>query len=278
MKLYLSILTLVFSTNLLPSQIPVETYREEISSLNGDQEIFNYWKKLEAVDQEILVNLTDVRKADSLSIDQMIRTALVFEIHGTNKYTKYNSVPIINLSHNYVGSSQLAFWPIIERCSEIGGVIDTIGGEYPAYVLESVSLTFYNYSLFAQESKYPELLEHLSHEHTTNVVAELEESFQTQRTLSNLRLIEVMNSWYNQSYKEIDRSKTFSLVEMSDGKVYINHHGRFQQLDLIQGLHDSQTYRIVNEPFGWSYIYRNDGSLSLVDKDGSILMEYTIAD
>lgn len=271
-----ALLTLLFIMNFSFSQIPIEEYRVEIENLKSKELLYEYWNKLYKIDQEVLVNSTDLKIADSISTSNMIRTALIFDIHGMKAYNPNGFLPILNLSHNYIGQSQIAYWQIIEKCAEIGGAIESFGGKYPAYQLESVSLTFYNYSLINQETQYPNLVRKLSEIKTLNIVDELQKSLEYQNELRKLNEVTVLNSWYLQSFKnQIDEGE-FSLVKMSDGNVYKKSHGRIQKLELINTNSKSKIYRIENEPFDWKYVYENDGNLSLIDGEENDLIKYTL--
>jgi hypothetical protein len=274
------ILTILFSVNFGFSQIPIEEYRAEIEQLETDTQVNEYWKDLHKIDQEILVNTSDLKIADSISISNMIKTAILFDIHETKGYNSggYSGfLPILNLSHNYIGQSQLAYWSIIEKCAEIGGAIDSFGGKYPAYQLEQVSLTFYYYSLFNQETKYPNLVRKLSKIKTVNIVDELLKSLEYQNELRKLSEVAVLNSWYLQNHKDRIDEGEFSIVKMSDDNVYLKKYGRIQKLELIKTGAKSKTYRIENEPFGWNYVYENDGGLTLIDEKENELINYTLA-
>ena len=275
-----TLLILLFLVNFSFSQIPIEEYRTEVENLKSVNELEAYWNKLYRIDQEVLVNTTDLRIADSISISNMIKTTLMFDIHKSNGYKPNGSsglLTVLNLSHNYIGQCQIAYWPIIEKCAEIGGAIDSFGGKYPAYQLESVSLTFYNYSLSNQELKYPELLNKLSKIKRDHIVDELLKSYQNQNKLRELNEVAVLNSWYLQSFKNQKDKGEFSFVKMSDNNLYIKKYKRIEKLELIETKEKSKIYRIENEPFGWTYIYGNNGSLSLVDHEKNELIKYTLA-
>jgi hypothetical protein len=274
------LLTILLSVSFGFSQIPIEEYRAEIEKLETDTQVNEYWNDLHKIDQEILVNTSDLKIADSISISNMIKTSLIFDIHETKGYNSrgYSGfLSILNLSHNYIGQSQIAYWPIIEKCAEIGGAIESFGGKYPAYQLESVSLTFYNYSLFNQDEKYPILVSKLSEIESVNIVDELLKSFRYQNELRKLSEVTVLNSWYRQSFKDRTDEGEFSIVKMSDENVYLKKFDRIQKLELIKAGAESKIYRIENEPFGWNYIYGNDGSLTLVDEKENELINYTLA-
>ncbi|WP_405377754.1 hypothetical protein [Nonlabens sp. Asnod3-A02] len=279
-KNFAILLTTLLSISFGFSQIPIKEYRAEIEQLETDAQINEYWNDLHKIDQEILVKTSDLKIADSISISNMIKTSLIFDIHGTKGYNSrgYSGfLPILNLSHNYIGQSQIAYWPVIEMCAEIGGAIESFGGKYPAYQLESVSLTFYNYSLYNQEEKYPILVSKLSEIKTLNIADELLKSFKHQNQLRKLSEVAVLNKWYRQSFKDRIDEGEFSIVKMSDDNLYLKKYGRIQKLELIKTRAESKTYRIENEPFGWNYVYGNDGSLTLIDEKENQLIKYTLA-
>ncbi|OIQ26935.1 MAG: hypothetical protein BM564_13605 [Bacteroidetes bacterium MedPE-SWsnd-G2] len=280
MRKHIAILiTLLLSISFSYSQIPVEKYREEIKKLKTEKEINEYWNDLYKLDQEVLVKSSNLRTADSISISNMIKTAIIFEIHGTKGYNSNGNsglLPILNLSHNYIGQSQIAYWPIIEQCLEIGGAIKSFGGKYPAYQLDCVSLTFYNYSLFNQKEKYSILINKLSELETLNIVDELLKSFQYQNELRKLSEVAVLNSWHRQSFKDQPDEGEFSIVKMSDDNLYLKKYGRIQKFELLKANNKYKEYKIENEPFGWKYIYGEDGSLSLIDEKDNELIKYTL--
>lgn len=273
-KLILSIL-FILSIKTASAQIPVNEYRKEILNLKTDTDFQIYWDKLYKIDQEILVKLDDTKKADSLSIDNMIRTALLFEIHGEKVYNPNNVVPIVNLTHNIIGDCQIAFWSIIKKCSKVGGVIDRFGGKFPTYQLESVGLTFYNYSFLNQESKYTLLVDKMDLATNENVVLNLLKAFENQKRLYRLKEIKVLNEWFAQPFIDLKEEDTFSFVLMSDEQLYVKKRINLQKLQLVQSKSKSKIYRIEKEPFGWTYEYGTNGSLTLRDEKENTLIEYT---
>jgi len=64
---------------------------------------------------------------------------------------------------------------------------------------------------------------------------------------------------------------------MSDDSPYLKNFGRIQRLNSIETKPDSKIYQIENEPFGWTYIYGNNGSLTLIDNKKNELITYTLA-
>ena len=260
----------------MTAQIPVSQYRQEIMNLNTNESIEDYWGKLLKIDQEILVNIEGTANIDSLSIDNMIRTALLFEIHGEKIYNPYNIVPIMNLAHNNVGSSKIAFWSIIKRCRHVAENQENFGKSYPEYVLEAFGLTFYYYSFLNQDSKYPTALKKLDALTNDNVVENLLVAYNNQKKTYKLKEVKIINEWYKQAFENsLEDEGTFSFVEMSDKKIYIKLSNRIQKLIALKSNENGIIYRIENEPFGWTYAYSKDGNLTLRDENEKTLITYT---
>lgn len=267
-------LPLFFISNFLFAQIPVEEYRKEIINLTTEEQIDDYWAKLLKIDQEILVKTKDSKKIDSISISNMIRTALLFEIHKDKIYKPNNYLPILNLSHNYIGECKIAFWPIIEKCKKTGGIIDDFGGKYPSYVLESISLTFYSYSLLNHEEKYQNLISKLALLSNDNVVNNLVISFEKQKEIENLKEIKVLNKWHIEPIENTFEDGFFEFVKMSDKNIYLRKSDRLQKLKCLESNKKTKTYQIENDPFGWTYEYSKKGDLVLKDENNNILFSY----
>jgi len=276
MKTYLNLSCIIlFGITISSAQIPIDVYTSEISQLKTRKEIDGYWKNLENLDQNVLLKIENQKKYDSMAVCNLIRTTLMYKIHGSKAHKSNNVTPIINLSHNYNGMSSISFWPIIKKCSELGGVIKSFGGSYPAYELEAISGTYYGYSLFGQEAKYPELIKKLNNKQKNTVIENLLKAFEYQNKLYNLKTNNVLNSWTLQSFKDRKENGFFEFVRMSDNSIYLRKHGRLQKLTLVKTKTTSKIYEIENEPFGWYYEYKNNGDLSLYDDKNEVLIEYT---
>lgn len=266
---------LLFLNGICYSQIPIDRYRLEIQNLKNEQELKAYWEKLYKIDQEILIKTKNTETADSISIDNMIRTALIFEIHGADSYRTDNVLPILNLSHNYIGECNIAFWSIIKSCAKVGGVIDEMGGKFPAYELESVALSFYSYSLLFQETKYEDLVNRLDALSNDSVVKHLLEAFEHQKYLRSLTEVRILNQWFIQPFEDIKTENKFEFIWMSDNEIYLRIAERVQKLKLIETTEHSKKYQIDKEPFGWIFEYKNDGNLILKDDKGLTLIAYS---
>ena len=257
-------------------QIPIEQYETEIKALGTEDDIESYWNKLIEIDQNILVHERDVFKSDSISIDLMIRTSLLFQIHDTIGYNRFGNVlPVLNLTHSKLGYCQLIYWPIIEKCAALGGVISDLGGKFPAYELESISLHFYNYSLFRQEPKYLNLLNALKGKDIDSIVPQLVTSFQNQKYFYKLGEQKVIGRWINQPFTNLKEDSSFEIILMADGNYYIKQNQRLQKLIETKLKRGIRKYKIENEPFGWVYRMDSHGNLVLLDEKGDILISYT---
>lgn len=270
----ITILTLLVLTLACNSDRYLETYTSEISELKTEEEKATYWKLLEHLDQVTYLEETkNVVSGDSISIMNMIRTALMFEVHGTTIYKPNNTVPILNLSHNYYGDSNLAFWPIIQKCKTVGGIIESFGGKFPKYQLEGIALTFYDYSLLANNSEYSQLLKKLNDKTYPKVSTELAKIHKKQMDLIQLEELNLVGTWKRQHIKNNDDMGTFELVSMSDNNLYLRRKHRLHQLITISEDEQTTTYKIENEPFGWMYKL-SQGKLSLIDDLNNTLITY----
>lgn len=276
MKRYILIFLIFFNCdNAVKAQIPIDTYKKDITNLKTVKDINEYWQNLHKIDQEILVKLKNIKEADSLSIDLMIRTALMFEIHSDTVYESTNVVPILNFSHNNKGIASLAFWPIIMKCKEKGGVINSFGGMFPAYELEVVSLNFYNYSLLNQESRYPDLIKMLDKKSDEKVSSNLIAVFENLKKNNELTKIESLGKWILQPSVNLKEDGFFEFLVLSDNNIYIKKNESVQKLILIEKTTTSNIYRIEKEPFGWFYKFEEGRNLSLLDENGMVLIEYS---
>jgi hypothetical protein len=273
------ILLSFISSNLSFSQIEIDKYRTEICNLDSDIKFENYWNQLLEIDQNILVNTKDHKKADSISSSLMVRTALLFEIHGDKVYKPNNLVPILNLSHNNISESSIVFWTIIEKCKMVGGIIDTFGGFFPAYQLECVSLDFYNYTLNQEEKEemYPDLRKKLNQIKTNDIVTALIESYNYQKQLYTLKEIKSIGKWSLQSFKNEILYVSFEFVKMSDNNIYIKQNNKIQKLIMLKKHKGVKIFKIENEPFGWNYELLKNGILFLKDDKNEVLIQYTKA-
>ena len=255
------------------SQIPMGKIEKEIRNLKTEKQKEKYWKKLEYLDQEILLNAESTAIYDSISIDNMIRTAMMFEIHGV----KDHIIPIVNLSHNYIDDAQIAYWAIILQSVEKGGVvIKSAGGGYPAYQLESISMKFYNgYSLLNQESIYPQLLQKIKVDLSQKSSSRLFNLYEEHKKLQKTPIKQVIGKWKKQSFKDWTEIGFFELVATNNDELLLKNNERLQKLILIESNSEFKYYRVENEPFGWFYKLDNEGDLSLINDENQVLISYS---
>jgi hypothetical protein len=209
----------------------------------------------------------------------MVRTALLFEIHGDKVYKPNNLVPILNLSHNNISKSSIVFWTILEKCKMVGGMIDSFGGTFPAYQLECVSLDFYNYSLNQEEKveMYLDLRKKLNQIKTSDIVTALIESYNSQKQLHTLKEIKRIGKWSLQSVENEILEGSFEFIKMSDNNTYVKQNNKIQKLILIKKHKGVKTFKIENEPFGWNYELLKNGTLFLKDDKNKVLIQYAKA-
>ena len=279
--MYSRFLILLLTLIAIPSfaQIPIEHYRTKIKELKTKTEYNAFWDSIVQLDQQVLMKTGPVNKFDSLSIDLMVRTALMFEQHGVEAYNVYSPAPVLNFVHSSVSESLLAFWPIITDCVNAGdGAITQMGGGFPAYQLESISLSFYSYSLFQKDDKYPALLEKLNQYSENAVIPNLLKAFEKHKAIQALQKLKTLNSWYVEELIGLLDERTFSIVILEDDALYVTRSHYRHKLNLVTETPSKKIYRIENEPFGWSYELGTTGDLKLLDQFGNVLMAYTQAE
>jgi len=269
-------LFLLFFAEICFSQIPVESYRNEISNSKTIEETNVYWDRLLDIDQKILLNEKDLIKRDSISTSLMIRTILMFEYQNENSFKLYKIAPVMNMAHCSNSNSAKLFWPIIEKYKV---VINQIMKNYPAYPLESISLRYYGYSLLDQDKIYDRLISKLQSPYSNeDLVLKLIESHNSFKTTHSLKLKKSIYKWHYQAFKDKKEEGFFEFVKMSDGKLYKRtDYGILQKINLISKKDRFKYYQIEGEPFGWIYKLGKNGTLSLLYND-EILIEYTRLD
>ncbi|ADF51586.1 hypothetical protein ZPR_1247 [Zunongwangia profunda SM-A87] len=259
------------------SQIPTEAYREEIKALKTDDEIADYWKIINELDQEVLLKTEDRFRYDSISVDNMIRTSLLFKIHGNKGYvliskTSSAILPIVNLAHNRDAKINLAYWSLIANEEIIKRFKTSL---FPSYTLESLSLSAYDYSLVNQESRYAYLLEKLAEMPAEDdLVKRLEKLFSEYKITKDLEVLDVIGEWQNQAFKNQKTGGNFQLVKLADQNFYFL---RFDSRILLEKIEKDAVdiFKVSGYPFGWYYTYNEEGELILYDQNDEILIEYS---
>ncbi|MFD0963398.1 hypothetical protein [Pseudofulvibacter geojedonensis] len=275
MKLkHLKKFSLVLSTltfNLFFAQIPIEKFKNEIASLDTNTKQEAYWKKLNEIDQNILLKTENIIDYDSISTCNMIRSVILIEKH--NSYS--NHVPIANLSHSVVASSNLIYWPIIKKCANKYGYEKLMGGK--AYILESYSISFYGYSLYKQNNLYESLLEKLNQEknNSKSIIENLVNNYIKQKKYSSLKEVKVIGRWQLQPFKNLKEDGSFAFIKMNDKNLYMRKHKRLQKLIFFKVENNVNFYKIDNEPFGWYYSLDENNNLKLHNEKEEVLIAYS---
>lgn len=271
-------LLLVFFAQLKSfAQLDYNRMKITVENLETTVQKEDFWNELLRQDQEVLLQLKDKKEYDFQSFENMIYTALLFEIHGTDSYPKNNMVAIVNLSHSQIADAQLAYWPIILNGKNIQVLKGFYGQRFPAYMLESVSLTFYNYSLVNQENIYPKLLCKLEKQEEFLVSEELFKIYERTK-YDGLKVKKVLGKWKKQSVENFTEEGFFEFVLLSDGTVSVSRDGRFLKLLLKNTSKSEKLYQIENEPFGWQYKLSKEGNLSLLNEEGKVIIAYSKAE
>lgn len=266
------LLSLLLST-FCYSQIPVESYRNDILNLSSIEAVSRYWDQLSDIDQKVLLDEKDLIQQDSISTSLMIRTVLLFEYQKENTFKLYKITPVINMAHCMNSLSTKLFWTIIEQYKV---VINKIMNNYPAYSLESISLNYYGYSLFKQDLIYDKLISKLQRDISNEkVIEELLASHEKFKKTHSLKEIKELFKWQFQPFKDLKEEGFFEFVTMSDGGLYRKtNYGYLQKLNLVKKKGKYKYYQIEGEPFDWIYKLGKDGSLFLIDNE-NVLIEYT---
>ena len=273
----LKIILLIGVPSLSFGQLSVEKDRTIISNLKTKEDVVQYWDSIYEYDQAVLLTTTNKISYDSIAIKNMIRTALMFKIHGDSSYSFKinNTVPILNLSHSNIAGSDVVFFEIIKKCVAEGGVIQTFGGAYPAYEIECVSMDFYGYSLLGKDSICNELLKKIPLTPLDSIIPRLVIIFNEEKRKSFLKEVSVLGSWLEQPFIDLNDDVCFHFVLMSDSIIYLERNNRLQKLLMISSSEKSTVYKVEGEPFGWSYELFNSGKLHLLNEKNEILINYS---
>ncbi len=274
MKISFGCIAFILSILSINAQIPIEDYTKEINNLKTENDFVAYWKKIDSIDQLVLLKAKDEKIRDSISIDNMIKTALVYKIHGESIFKPNISAHIFNLSHNYFGDSSLVFWPII-KVSKIYEQ-DNLKHFYPSYVLECISLPIYGYSFLRQDDKYERALKKLDALPDEDIVSALLKAFEKQKRIKRLKPLKVIGTW---KYKpsnlwEESENNVFQFVKLEDNKLYFEKFSQRHRLVQMKTIENKKILRVENEPFDWKFVLYDNGNLELVDENNEILIAY----
>jgi hypothetical protein len=268
------------SKNKKVNTIPLEVYKNEILNLKTQKDINEYWDKLYHLDQITYLKETKtIQAGDSISVANMIRVALMIEIHGIESYTPNVNAPWVVHAHNYISKTSLAYWPIIEQLRTNNNGKNPINEDYPNYYLEGIALNFYDYSLYNQNDIYDELIRKINSTNYDNVSYNLYKLYSEYLSFQDLNTKETIGIWQRQHFKNVkDESLgNFEILKMSDNNIYIKTKGRLRLLKLVDTKQNSKLYKVDGEPFNWNYKLTNTGDLSLQSDKEDVLINYNKA-
>lgn len=276
MRILFYLTILYFSIIDVSAQIPVNEYTQEILALDSEKDLREYWDTLYGLDQDTLMDIeSNVQVYDSISFDNMIRTALLSELKGMEHLNHNGTVPILNYAHTGNAQVSVVFWIEIKMVAGLGGLINSFGGGFPNYQLEAATLNFYDYSVYNQDERYPYLSDRLDAAVTPQKTSvKLATLFELSKTLRALKEKKIIGKWERQSLKNNLNKEHIEIVQMSNNNVYVRFRGRLQELVTKEVNSTNTTYQIKNEPFNGYYSIDNQGNLFLHDQKDAILIEY----
>ena len=176
--------------------------------------------------------------------------------------------------HNQIPQSNLDFWPILMKQKEVNNSLLM----YPSYQLEGMAGSFYDYSVFGQDSIYDKLISKLNSRTYLKASDALIKTYLEQKRIYNLSETESIRKWERQRFKhrtETSELGNFELIRMSDSNYYFRiRNERLNELEVIEKNKSSFIFKVKNEPFGWYYTLNNNGELSLHNEKGTILINY----
>ena len=254
--------------------LPIEDYKKEITALSPE-DYYSYWKNLNDYDQNIVLNAETVKAYDSLSLITLIKSALLYELKG-NDILKVNLNPNneILFIHNLIPQSNLDFWPILMKQKEVNNTLLI----YPSYQLEGIAGSFYDYSVYGQDTIYDKLISKLNSRTYGKASDALINTYLEQKRIYKLSEVENIGKWKRQRF--IDKPETselgnFELTKMSDGHYYFRiRNERLNLLETIEKNESAFIFRVKNEPFDWYYVLDKTGNLTLYNAKGKVLINY----
>lgn len=277
MKYYISIFIILLLSsscnNKIELDLPIEEYKKEIEALNR-KDYYDYWEKLNNFDQKVVIQAKNYKSYDSLSFVSLIKSALFYELKGDSIFKVPNTYNEFFFIHNQIPKSNLDFWPLLLKQKEIRGEVLM----FPSYQLEGVAGSFYDYSVFGQDSIYDKLLSKLKPNSEKKISEALIDTYLETKRIQELLIIEKVGAWHRKRFNnELYKAPkgNFELLKLSDDGYYIRFNkSRFKPIEIIKKTDGSLKFKIKHEPFGWYFILDNNGNLSLLNENDTILVEY----
>lgn len=256
--------------------LPLDDYKKEIQALNKE-DYYRFWEELNSFDQNVVLGAKDYKVFDSLSLVTLIKSALFYELKGDSIFLAPNTYNEFFFIHNQIPKANLDFWPLLIKQKEITGNVLM----YPSYQLEGLTGSFYDYSVFGQDSIYDTLLAKIKPHQSKSLSDALVETYLETKRLQKFSVIDQVGIWHRQRFKDgpIDpKLGDFELLKLSDNNLYLRfNEARFIPLDIIDTNDEKLIFETKYEPFGWYYVHNDKGDLSLYNEKDILLVTYTKA-
>lgn len=253
--------------------LPIEEYKNEIQALNS-KDYFYYWEKLNDFDQNVVLEAKNYKSYDSLSLVTLIKSALFYELKGDSIFNAPNTYNEFFFIHNHIPKSNLDFWPLLLKQKELTGKLLM----FPSYQLEGLTGSFYDYSVFEQDSIYDKLLSKIKPNSDKTLSKDLIDTYLETKRIQKLSVKEQLGIWHRKRFKteSYDSPKgNFELLKLSDNSYYLRFNkARFKPVKIIEKNDKSLKFKPKHEPFGWCFLLDNEGHLSLINEKGDLLIAY----
>ncbi|WP_299115287.1 hypothetical protein [uncultured Winogradskyella sp.] len=270
------LLVLFSCNNKKELDLPLEEYKNEIQALNS-KDYYNYWEKLNNFDQKVVLEAKSHKAYDSLSLVTLIKSALFYELKGDSIFKAPNTYNEFFFIHNHIPKSNLDFWPLLIKQKELTGELLM----FPSYQLEGLAGSFYDYSVFGQDSIYDSLLSKIKSKPSTKISDALIDTYIETKQIQKLSIKEEIGIWYRKRFKNESYEApkgNFELLKLSDDGYYIRFNkAGFKPVNIIEKNSKSLTFKPKHEPFGWCFVLSNDGDLRLYNEKNALLIAYTKA-
>lgn len=273
--IFIFVLVILLSSckNKAKLNLPVEEYKNEILALNN-KDYYDYWEKLNNFDQKVVIEAKDYKSYDSLSFVSLIKSALFYELKGDSIFKAPNTYNEFLFIHNQTPKSNLDFWPLLLKQKEIRGEVLM----FPSYQLEGIAGSFYDYSVYGQDSIYDRLLSRLKPNSEKKISDALIDTYLETKRIQELSIIEKVGAWHRKRFKHelYEAPKgNFELLRLSDDGYYMRFNkSRFKPIEIIEKIDGNLKFKPKYEPFGWYFLLDNDGNLSLLNEKDNLLIAY----
>jgi hypothetical protein len=256
---------------------PIEEYKAEIDNLKTDSAKQAYWKNLRFIDQQVLLGTyidTTQILYDSISFDNMIRSTIMLETHKNSMGLNERHIPLLMFTHNKIYKAKKNYWANILLLDSLK-LIDDIGGGFPAYQLEGLSLDLYKISLAGQDSLYPYILGKYK-EHLEKPSAEkLSEIYYEHKQLIKQKNTDTIGTWVEKPFFDMELESSLMIVKKEDGNYY--YESGTHDFKYPSKLNKKQNkFYFEDDVLGWYLQIEDNGYLTLRYQTDKIKIEFPI--